>query len=168
MSLPRKIINFLVSISEYAPCRIWGASGNMIHERYAPFWPDEYVDDDGRVHHKLPWYRPLNILLNHWVASDDEKMHDHPRWTITIVLYGVLMERTPWRLKILRPGSVVFRSHKYMHSIEIPEGSEAWTLFIVGGRKHRQNLYRVFPQSLSSLGKFTANEQLSSTTRTGD
>lgn len=107
---------------------------------------DEYPNRPG----ELPWWRPFNAFLHCWCPAPElrESVHDHPRWSITICLRGRIIERTPWRERLLKPGSIVFRSHKAIHSFEVPAGyrGKTWTLFIVGRRKHRQNTYVVTAQ----------------------
>jgi hypothetical protein len=136
--------------------------GQPLFDRYEFLRYDEYSDgwwDEHKARCKchwcpaqdrrpraLPWWLPLNAFLHHWRlgANTPEEFHDHPRWSVTIVLKGRILERTPWGVNQLRPGSVVIRSRKYIHAFEIPEGAgEVWTLFIVGRRKHRQNQYDV-------------------------
>lgn len=116
-------------------------------KRRAPFWPDEFTDRSGKHHNRPPWWRPFNILLHRWLAGDRdvEKMHDHPRWSITIVLRGMLVEHTPWGKHILTPGSVVIRSRKFIHSLEVPPGhrGKTWTLFVVGRRNHLQSYFTI-------------------------
>lgn len=117
-------------------------AGDFLFYRWAPFWPDEWK---GR--NLLPWWRPFNILLHCWRPAPllRESMHDHPRWSITVCLRGRIIERTPWGERLLTPGSVVFRSRKYIHSFEVPAEfrGKTWTLFIVGRRKHGQSWYNV-------------------------
>jgi hypothetical protein len=94
----------------------------------------------------LPWWLPFNAFVHHWkpAPGHEEDLHDHPRWSITVCLTGGLIERTPWGERVLKPGSVVIRSRKAIHGFRMPEGcDEAWTLFIVGRRKYRQNTYQV-------------------------
>jgi len=114
-------------------------------KRFCPFWIDEFTDDDGDHWYRPPWYRPFNILLHCWRAGSDEVMHDHPRWSITIVLAGKIIEHTPWGRRVLTPGSIVIRSTKYIHLLEMPQefNRKTWTLFIVGRRNHLQNYYEV-------------------------
>lgn len=111
--------------------------------RYCPLWYDEWTGEDGVKHNRPPWYRPFNILLHRWVTDDNASFHDHPRWSITICLRGKLIERTPWGDKVLTPGSVTIRSHKFIHHFEVPHEcrGKTWTLFIVGRRNYRQNDY---------------------------
>jgi hypothetical protein len=93
---------------------------------------------------------PFNALLHCWRPDADyaEEMHDHPRWSITLCLRGELIERTPWRERRLRPGSIQIRSRKFIHKFEIPpeHRGKTWTLFIVGRRNHRQNTYQIIPR----------------------
>lgn len=121
--------------------------------RYQPFWPDEWVVGNGEHYDRPPWWRPFNVLLHHWQTSNREEMHDHPRWSITIVLRGRLIEHTPWTSLVLTPGSVVFRSRKAIHAFEMLPGEDVWTLFIVGRRNHRQNGFIVKPFGRGSAAK---------------
>lgn len=130
----------------------------LLFLRYQPFWPDEFVGNPngvapGRHFNRPPWWRPFNILLHHWKAAHREEMHDHPRWSITIVLRGRLIEHTPWKSRQLKPGSVVFRTRKAIHAFEMLPGDEPWTLFIVGRRNHPQNGFIVKPFSDYEKGK---------------
>ena len=114
--------------------------------RYMPLFRDEIQRGDDSIHLPLPWWAPCNLLLHHWLAHDDgNEFHDHPRWSITIPLRGELTEKTPWGEKTLRPGSIVFRSPRYIHGFRVkPEHSaRTWTLFVVGRRRRCQNTYIV-------------------------
>ena len=117
--------------------------GRLLFKRYEPFWQDEW-----RGRNRPPWYRPFNILLHHWIKGEDDAFHDHPRWSVTIVLRGRIIEHTPWKSRLLTPGSVVIRGRQYIHAFELPAGSsgKTWTLFIVGRRSHRQNSFVVTPR----------------------
>ena len=121
------------------------SDGTPRMRRYAPFWHDEWTDSDGQHHQRPPWYRPFNLLVHRWLGSQEEQMHDHPRWSITICLRGRLIEHTPWGSTVLTPGSMAFRSRKAIHSLEVCKGYEgkAWTVFIVGRRNHLQNYYSI-------------------------
>ncbi|MEX2964784.1 hypothetical protein [Microbulbifer sp. TYP-18] len=111
--------------------------------RYHFLWPDEYWSDEHGLVNARPWYLPFNVFLHNWIKSDDGLLHDHPRWSITIVLKGCLIEETPTKYKWLKPGAVVFRSRKYVHRIIVPKTHEGsvWTLFIVGRRRFKQSYY---------------------------
>lgn len=117
----------------------------VVARRYFPFFDDEIQRRDNAIYRKLPWYAPFNAVLHGWVAHDDEQMHDHPRRSVTIVLKGELIEKTPWGDKRLRPGSIVFRSPKYIHGfrVEPQHSARTWTLFLVGRRAYPQNTYVV-------------------------
>lgn len=117
----------------------------LLFHRYCPFWPDEWVSRQGRHYDRPPWWRPFNMFLHKWEASHREEMHDHPRWSITICLRGSIVEHTPWGSRLLTPGSVVLRSRRAIHAFEMVPGEDAWTMFIVGRRNHRQNGYLVMP-----------------------
>ena len=132
-------------------------TGDFLFDRYEFLrydeWPDglwdQYRDKYPERPHLLPWYLPFNAFVHHWnphgVAR--EQFHDHPRWSITVCLKGRITEITPWGERQLRPGSIVIRSRKYIHAFEVPTNhtGETWTLFIVGRRKHRQNMFNVIP-----------------------
>ena len=126
--------------------------GDLLFKRYAPLWRDEWWHKGREVWiNLLPWWRPINAFVHRWISSEGSDFHDHPRWSITLVLRGQLIEHTPWRTRILRPGSVVVRSRKYIHAFEIPTGfsGKTWTLFIVGRRKHAQNSYVITREGLA-------------------
>lgn len=119
----------------------------QIAKRYRPFWEDEFTLR-GKINFRPPWWRPFNILLHQWALGNDESdWHDHPRWSVTVLLKGRLLEITPWGSRELTPGSIVFRSRKAIHRFEKPDDSETWTIFIVGRRNHEQNRYEVTPFS---------------------
>lgn len=119
--------------------------------RWEFLWWDEGIKKDGSHYNRPPWWRPFNAFLHLWNPSDDsgEGMHDHPRWSITVCLRGRLIEETPWHARVLRPGSIVIRSRKYIHSFSVPDGyrGKTWTLFIVGRRNHVQSTYAVISRA---------------------
>jgi hypothetical protein len=121
----------------------------VVARRYFPFFSDEIQrgkNHNNTVHLKLPWYAPFNAVLHGWVRHDDEdRMHDHPRRSATIVLRGQIVEKTPWGERVLRPGSIVLRGPKFIHGFRVdPQHSaRTWTLFIVGRRRFCQNTYVV-------------------------
>ena len=128
--------------------RVVTFDGVHLFDRYSPFWPDEWMGQN-----TLPWWRPVNILLHNWKHGEAEAFHDHPRWSVTIVLKGRITERTPWKRKLLKPGSVVVRSRRSIHAFELPENAgDVWTLFIVGRRKHEQSSYAITPRGRKGSG----------------
>lgn len=116
-----------------------------VANRYYPALLDEIQRGDDTMHRPLPWWAPFNVLLHHWVAHDDDLLHDHPRRSLTICLRGELTEITPWGERTLRPGSLVLRGHDYIHGFRVtPEQSaRTWTIFVVGRRRWLQNTYAV-------------------------
>lgn len=127
------------------PLPIETFAGEHLFTRYEFLWPDEWAGLN-----RPPWWRPFNAFVHRWCPAENlrEETHDHPRWSITVCLRGRIIERTPWSERLLKPGSIVIRSHKAIHSFEVPKGfrGKTWTFFIVGRRKHRQNTYEVKPQ----------------------
>lgn len=137
------------SSNRHWPTPVVTMQGVLLFKRYEPFAPDEWR---GRA--RPPWWRPFNALLHRWVHGEAGAFHDHPRWSITICLRGRIIERTPWGERLLRPGSIVLRSRKFIHAFEIPPGfaGKTWTLFIVGRRNHRQNSFEVTPRRPKTSG----------------
>lgn len=130
--------------------QIIGRHGKTSIRRFMPFWEDEskYLrvkDGNVIINKPMPWYRFFNINLHWWYQDDGETFHDHPRWSITIVLRGQLIEETPWKTKILNPGSIVIRSYRSIHRFKMDSRykGKTWTLFIVGKWKHSQNEYLI-------------------------
>lgn len=99
----------------------------------------------------------LNIYLHQFRRSDDDRaLHDHPWWSLSLMLSGELGERyiTPfWRplcdahpellayphnvmeeSRVLRAGQWVFRRGKFAHRLIVRNEFGAWTLFITGPR----------------------------------
>lgn len=123
--------------------------GKYEFRRFCPFWDDEWTSGERRFS-RPPWWRPFNVLLHHWRPDKDarEPFHDHPRWSVTVVLKGRITEETPWSSRSLTPGCIVIRSRKAIHRFFVPEGfsGRTWTLFIVGRRDHRQTTFSVIPR----------------------
>jgi len=103
----------------------------------------------------IPRNRLFNIYLHNILKDDDDRaLHDHPWWSISIILRGGYWEHTPagrfWR----KAGSIRFRSATASHRLELGKTSHyekwyseslqcdcfrtryvsapAWTLFITG------------------------------------
>lgn len=127
--------------------------GKHLFDRFEFLRPDEWPDGLWEANREvcpkrpntLPWWLPVNAFLHYWAPDpgSQEAFHDHPRWSITICLAGRIIERTPWGDRLLRPGSIVFRSRKAIHAFKVPDDhvGPIWTMFIVGRRKWRQNTY---------------------------
>ena len=117
------------------------SNNNIGTTRFEVLWRDERWNDTFGLINSRPWYLPFNIFIHRWFRSDSGLMHDHPRWTITIVLTGHFIEELPKKRRWLSPGSVVFRSHNSVHKIIIPKGQKVRTVFITGRRRWRQHYY---------------------------
>lgn len=136
----KQLILWLVRRSHYV--RLVGSENKCGTRRYWILWPDEYWVGDV-LENARPWYLPFNVFLHCWYRSDEGLMHDHPRWSVTVVLRGKLCEETPRQRRWLVPGSVVVRSHRFIHRLGLPPRykGKAWTLFIVGRRRWKQHYY---------------------------
>ena len=83
---------------------------------------------------------PFNVMLHKIVRSDDPFMHDHPWPFVTVVLKGGYWEHSfdkngnevkNWK----GPGSVIKRSAKEYHWLELDNEQPAITLFFVGSQQ---------------------------------
>ena len=142
------MINKLINkLSKSASINIIDSDNRTSFIRYM-FFRDEEFTHDGILYNKLPWYSPFNMFLHHWIRTENDTFHSHPRWSITIVLKGKLIEQslisdkngTHVINKTLKPFSIVIRNHKHTHNFYII-GKEAWTIFIVGRHKHKSYYY---------------------------
>jgi len=126
----------------------WQASVDLIDKTYKPIDSSKWTGRPQQPYFRPPFWRPFNMFFNCWWRDAKEEYHDHTRWTFTLVLQGALIEHTPWGVRYLGPGAMVFRSHKYIHAVQVypPYRGKTWTLFIVGPRNHKQNTYSVRPQ----------------------
>jgi hypothetical protein len=88
----------------------------------------------------LRWYliprnKWLNAYLHHFKRSDDDTMHDHPWWNISLILQGEYTEQTDWFGAIIKKvyvaGDIKFRNASKPHRIELHAGP-CWSLFITG------------------------------------
>ena len=108
------------------------------------FHLDEYMDRWWLVEEQ----KDLNVSvrLHHLLRSDqDAWMHDHPFSNVSIGIQGGYWDITPKdqaqspELDAIEnnrvwcgPGTIISRKATDRHRIEIPEGGEAWSLFIMG------------------------------------
>lgn len=85
--------------------------------------------------HLVPRNRFLNVYLHKIVRSDDDRaLHDHPWWSLSIILAGGYLEVTPkgsfWR----DPLDLVLRRATAAHRLVVGNSHPCWTLFITGPR----------------------------------
>lgn len=98
--------------------------------------PDLTIGSEEDPYLKRWWVIPrnpvFNIYLHNIIRPDDDVLHDHPWWNISIVLKGGYVETTHKGAFTRRAGSVVFRFAKALHSLAPLE--DCWSLFITGPR----------------------------------
>lgn len=102
--------------------------------------------------HLLPQNRWFNVYLHKMLRSDDDRaLHDHPWWNCSVVLRTGYFEVSPFRAgvrgyvsadlpydqrRVWRgPGSVILRSAKGAHRLELPrmlDPPATWSLFLTG------------------------------------
>lgn len=87
----------------------------------------------------IPRNRFFNIYLHHFCRSDDDRaLHDHPWWSLSVLLRGRYVEHTISAGGInvrteRRAGQWKFRKAEAAHRIELHDGP-CWTLFVTGPR----------------------------------
>lgn len=98
-------------------------------------WTEDLTGVSGRLHKRRYWLlraRWLQVVIHHIVDDDLRAMHDHPWWSMTVVLRGLGMEHTPELIRMLWPGVVVLRRAEELHRITVGPRGSLWTLFITG------------------------------------
>lgn len=104
----------------------------------------------------IPRNRFFNIYLHRFHRSDDDRaMHDHPWWSISLLLSGACVEHDLNGFKAIKPGQIRIRSAEYRHRIELV-GTEVWTLFLTGPRLREWGFW--CPQGWVSWKIFTTGE----------
>jgi hypothetical protein len=85
----------------------------------------------------LPRNKFMNLYLHKFHRSDDDRaLHDHPWWSLGVILSGGYWEVTKndeykW-IKRFRPK---LRRPEYAHRVELPLNAKpVWTLFMTGPR----------------------------------
>jgi hypothetical protein len=86
----------------------------------------------------IPRNKVFNIYRHEMLHDDDDRaLHDHPWWSLSLCLKGVLIEHyldgDYEAVRVIRPGRWVFRNGKFAHRLVVPHGN-ARTLFITGPR----------------------------------
>lgn len=102
--------------------------------------PDEIIGTD-YLHrwHLVPRNRLCNVYLHCFVGSDKrEELHDHPWWSVSVLLRGGMIEVMPapvtrgWQYwKRIKRWWPVVRGPKHAHRI-IVDVTPTWTIFITG------------------------------------
>lgn len=94
----------------------------------------DFIIGDNYMHRWfiIPRNKYFNIYLHKIMKNDDDRaLHDHPWWSISILLKGKLKEVLKATVRYPRRFIPLLRSAKLAHRLEIVEGP-AWTLFITG------------------------------------
>jgi hypothetical protein len=124
--------------------------------------PDIIIGDDQEHPYLLRWWviprnHFFNIYLHKMLRDDQQDMHDHPWWNISIILKGGFHETQPAReylttpymrvadlprvTKFHGPGTLVFRRATTVHRLSLPSNKQtvhrhhpgySWSLFITG------------------------------------
>lgn len=82
--------------------------------------------------HVIERNKKANIYLHHYTGSDDPRaLHDHPWWSLSILIRGELIEHNLNGKRIIPRWLPVIRSAKFAHRLELVT-EDALTLFITG------------------------------------
>ena len=80
----------------------------------------------------IPNNKYFNIYLHHFLHDDDDRaLHDHPWWSVSFLLRGVLREIMREQSRVIRRWLPVWRRPTHTHRLELVS-KEALTLFITG------------------------------------
>jgi hypothetical protein len=89
----------------------------------------------------LRWYiiprnRWFNIYLHQFHRSDDDRaLHDHPWWSLSLNLWGTMIEhQKDDKRRLVETGDIIFRSATFAHRLELPNRIPAMTIFMTGPR----------------------------------
>ena len=110
----------------------------------------------------------LNIYIHQFMRDDEDRAcHDHPWWSFSWLMRGLLCEVTDTKIGRLRAhnnriifrGEFRFRSATFAHRLVVPHGSrgDTWTLFITGPRLREWGFH--CPKGWVHWREFTAGEQ---------
>jgi hypothetical protein len=89
----------------------------------------------------IPKNKWFNIYFHHFLRSDDDRaLHDHPWWSISVILKGGYIEHTPEGTHYRKEGHAGWRPATAAHRVELywegtkdnPVNKTVWTLFITG------------------------------------
>ena len=102
-----------------------------------PVEPKGRPDSEGplflRYYIKRGKQKGFGVFLHNYLHSDPEGVHCHPWWNISIVLVGGYLEHFhDGTSKFRKPGTIIFRTAREMHRLEVIPGIECWSLFIHG------------------------------------
>lgn len=137
--IPQFVVNWIIRKAQKTPYT--NLVGYMNRWWFARFGPRDGGGESGA-------YTRYAARVHQILTSDkDEDYHNHPWPFITIILRGGYWELRPvfddytgdiigetrtWK----GPGSILIRSENDYHKVELPEGKDSWSLFIMGAYKH--------------------------------
>ena len=110
-------------------------------------WQPHFVVGPKENPYLLRWYIVprndwFNIYVHKFLRDDDDRaMHDHPWWSLSVLLHGSYVEQTTTGRITYGFGAVIIRQAEYTHRIELPKGKPCWTLFITGKRVREWGFY---------------------------
>jgi len=89
----------------------------------------------------IPRNRFFNIYLHKIIRSDDDRaLHDHPWWSVSLLLKGKLLELLKDRERFPKRFIPVVRSAELAHRLVVLDGP-VWTVFITGPRIREWGFY---------------------------
>jgi hypothetical protein len=102
-------------------------------------------DDAGDVYLQrwfiLPRNPVFNLYLHRFLKDDDDRaLHDHPWWSLSVLLDGALREVTHDTDRSIGPGAIVVRKATFAHRLKVvgmqKGGRKIWpiTAFMTGPR----------------------------------
>ena len=99
--------------------------------------PDSYIGGKENPYllrwHIIPRNRWFNIYLHKFLRDDDDRaMHDHPWYSVSLLVKGQYIEQTDAGRKLFKVPRIIFRSATYKHRIELIDNKPTWTIFITG------------------------------------
>ena len=121
----------------------------------------DFIIGDPRRPYMLRWFliprnRFFNVYHHRILRSDDDRaLHDHPWWSLSIVLDGQMLEVLPDDVRRqLREGDIVLRRADSAHRLELRDHAWCHTLFITGPRIREWGFH--CPQGWKHWKDFTA------------
>ncbi len=115
----------------------------------------------------IPRNRFFNVYLHKFLRDDDDRaLHDHPWWSLSIIIKGGYHEHLPlWYTKFYPRWSIIFRKPIHRHRIELMKNvwlkngelvrvMPTWTIFITGPRVREWGFH--CPQGFVHWKDFTA------------
>lgn len=104
----------------------------------------------------IPRNRFFNVYLHRFGRSDDDRaLHDHPWYSVSLLLKGEMIEHSFKRVRHIPRWLPIFRTAKFAHRLELVKGP-VWTVFITGPRVRSWGFY--CPKSWRHWREFTSDD----------